>query len=323
MRALVLGTSPSSSKAKADPRKYVALDCEMVGVGPEGAESSLARVSAVDYHGAVLLDVFVKQREHVADWRTHVSGVRESDMKHAKPFDEVQKAVAKLLEGRILVGHALSNDMQALLLSHPRPQTRDTQLYCGKLKLTGSRPSLRNLAKLHFGIDIQQGEHSSVIDARAAMAIYRVHSKAWEQVAKGHTPSAPTASASTTTTATLPAGEPSSTTPASTKKRKRDDAKDGIVLHLAGSDDEAGDVPRDSKRVKAVPAKKTKASAGKPLKAKTKTKISSGLSTIVRGGKGDKRSVTAGQSSGKKPSSAGGGDKWWTTLGGAKGSVRI
>ena len=52
----------------------------MVGVGIDGAESSLARVSLVNYHGAVMLDAFVRQRERVVDYRTFVSGVRESDM---------------------------------------------------------------------------------------------------------------------------------------------------------------------------------------------------------------------------------------------------
>jgi hypothetical protein len=52
----------------------------MVGVGPMGAESTLARVSVVNYFGAVLLDEFVQQKERVTDWRTQWSGVRAKDM---------------------------------------------------------------------------------------------------------------------------------------------------------------------------------------------------------------------------------------------------
>jgi RNA exonuclease 4 len=62
------------------PGKYVALDCEMVGVGINGEESSLARVSLVNFNGAVLLDEFVRQRERVVDYRTRFSGVRERDL---------------------------------------------------------------------------------------------------------------------------------------------------------------------------------------------------------------------------------------------------
>jgi hypothetical protein len=62
------------------PGRYLALDCEMVGVGIEGAESSLARVSLVNYYGALQLDEFVRQRERVVDYRTQWSGIRETDL---------------------------------------------------------------------------------------------------------------------------------------------------------------------------------------------------------------------------------------------------
>ena len=54
----------------------------MVGVGPEGVESTLARVSIVNYHGSTILDRFVRPRERVTDYRTWVSGVREEDLRN-------------------------------------------------------------------------------------------------------------------------------------------------------------------------------------------------------------------------------------------------
>jgi RNA exonuclease 4 len=42
----------------------------MVGVGIEGEESSLARVSLMNFYGAVILDEFVRQEESVVDYRT-------------------------------------------------------------------------------------------------------------------------------------------------------------------------------------------------------------------------------------------------------------
>ncbi|WP_220089855.1 hypothetical protein, partial [Pseudomonas aeruginosa] len=62
------------------PGKYLALDCEMVGVIIDGSESSLARVSIVDFYGAVLIDEFVHQRERMVDYRTQFSGMREGDL---------------------------------------------------------------------------------------------------------------------------------------------------------------------------------------------------------------------------------------------------
>ena len=60
--------------------KYLALDCEMVGVGIDGSESSLARVSLVNFHGAVILDEYVRQKERVVDYRTQWSGIRPNDL---------------------------------------------------------------------------------------------------------------------------------------------------------------------------------------------------------------------------------------------------
>jgi RNA exonuclease 4 len=62
------------------PGRYLAIDCEMVGVGKRASESSLARVSIVNYHGKVILDEFVKQQKLVMDYRTPWSGIRASDM---------------------------------------------------------------------------------------------------------------------------------------------------------------------------------------------------------------------------------------------------
>jgi RNA exonuclease 4 len=70
----------TNSFSTSRPGKYLALDCEMVGVGIDGEESSLARVSVVNFYGAIQLDEFVRQRERVVDYRTQFSGIRESDM---------------------------------------------------------------------------------------------------------------------------------------------------------------------------------------------------------------------------------------------------
>jgi len=186
LRKMILGDfDVQFTDHQRQPGKYLALDCEMVGVGIEGKESSLARVSLVNYYGVVQLDEFVRQRERVVDYRTEWSGVRETDMIKAKPFGDIQKQVADLLKDRILIGHAVYNDLKALLLSHSGPLTRDTQRYAYNHKVVKSRyTALRALVKQEFGIAIQGGEHSSVTDARATMAIYRLHRRQWEKGAR-------------------------------------------------------------------------------------------------------------------------------------------
>ena len=162
--------------------KYVGLDCEMVGIGIDGKENALARVSIVNSLGECLYDTFVKPSEKVVDFRTSVSGVRLSDVKDAPSYAKVQKKVHDILKGRVLVGHALQNDLKALLLSHSRRQIRDTAKYKPFRKLLKTkRPALKRLAEVVLNEKIQDGEHSSVVDARAAMKLYQLHKKDWEK----------------------------------------------------------------------------------------------------------------------------------------------
>lgn len=168
--------------ANTEVGKYVAMDCEMVGVGSrENERSALARVSIVNFHGNTVLDCFVAPKEKVTDWRTWVSGVKASDMKNAITFEEAQQKVADILQDRILVGHAIKNDLDVLLLSHPRRDIRDTSRHPEFRKLSnGKTPGLKKLAKELLGVDIQGGSHSSIEDARACILLYRRHKQSFE-----------------------------------------------------------------------------------------------------------------------------------------------
>ena len=70
--------------------EVVAMDCEMVGLGPRG-ESGLARCSLVDLHGTVLYDKFIRPEGEITDYRTLISGITPWHMQEATPF-----AVARL-----------------------------------------------------------------------------------------------------------------------------------------------------------------------------------------------------------------------------------
>lgn len=176
--------SSVNNKKAIDIGKYVAMDCEFVGVGPEGKEHALARISITNYYGHVILDEYVKPREKVIDWRTHVSGIKPEHMKHAISFKEAQKKCAEIIKGRILVGHALKHDLDALLLSHPKSMIRDTarHLPFRKKYAKGKSPSLKKLTKEVLKIQIQSGEHSSVEDARATMLLYKSDKAEFEKL---------------------------------------------------------------------------------------------------------------------------------------------
>lgn len=154
--------------------QYVAMDCEMVGVGGEEDRSVLARVSIVNYNGAQIYDSFVRPKEFVTDWRTKVSGVSPKNMPTARSFEDVQASVAEILKDSVLVGHAIKNDLDVLMIGHPKKDIRDTSRFVGFRKYASGRtPSLKKLASEVLGVQIQSGAHSSVEDARATMLLFR------------------------------------------------------------------------------------------------------------------------------------------------------
>jgi len=145
----------------------------------------LARVSIVNQSGDCVYDKFVKPREPIVNYRTAISGVRREDVERGAEFSKVQKDVSDMINDRILIGHSVNHDLQVLFLSHPRYKIRDTFHYKPFRALCNSgAPSLKKLASQILGIEIQQGSHDSVIDARVAMQLYRLHRKEWESSLK-------------------------------------------------------------------------------------------------------------------------------------------
>nr|XP_003228457.1 PREDICTED: interferon-stimulated 20 kDa exonuclease-like 2 [Anolis carolinensis]XP_008120260.1 PREDICTED: interferon-stimulated 20 kDa exonuclease-like 2 [Anolis carolinensis] len=178
-----LTLAPAASK----PSKMVAIDCEMVGTGPGGRNSDLARCSVVSYHGDVIYDKYICPPTPITNYRTRWSGIRRHHMNNAVPFKIAQKEILKLLSGKIVIGHAIHNDFKALKYFHPKSLTRDTS----KIPLLNRKAgfpenesaSLKRLTKqlLHRDIQVGQNGHSSVEDARATMELYKVIEMDWER----------------------------------------------------------------------------------------------------------------------------------------------
>ncbi|KAK0555642.1 3'-5' exonuclease [Tilletia horrida] len=328
-RIILGGDDATASPAKREPGHYIAIDCEMVGVGPNGSESVLARVSLVNWHGYTLYDTFVRPAEKVTDYRTWVSGVRPRDVANAPEFSVVQKRVAEIIAGKVLVGHAIHNDLRALLLSHPHVNIRDTATYVGFRELARTKhPSLRVLAKLVLGIDIQrQGqEHSSVEDARATMAIFRAHKSAWDQhlgkgpglskkyrleieqqqVAEGDT------SADTSTASVVDVnGRGRRRSSSSASVSVRSESKIAAVLRKAG-----GETLSSSRRISVnasgdsilVPAKRSAAEAGADSSLGSKQ---SKTATNGKGRQGDVAATEPGTAAPRKRKKVVAKSNWW------------
>lgn len=215
-------TARSTSSATKSPTagKYLALDCEMVGttdvtplaVHAHNREANItktpeysivARVSFVNYNGDTIYDAYVLPPPgvRVSDYRSRWSGISPKDLVPGNPdtkprtFDKMQKEVDALMQGRILVGHALKNDMAVLGLTHPKWDIRDTSRYpkyremaavAGRNGKMGKArtPSLKRLASEVLGLEIQTGSgHNSVEDARSAMLLFRREKMGFEQEA--------------------------------------------------------------------------------------------------------------------------------------------
>ncbi|XP_028326964.1 interferon-stimulated 20 kDa exonuclease-like 2 [Gouania willdenowi] len=170
---------PPAASRPALPSKCVALDCEMVGAGPKGSINQLARCSIVSYEGDVVYDKYIIPALPVTDYRTRWSGIRRRDLVKATPYDEARKEILKLLMGKVVIGHAIQNDLKILGYTHPAALTRDTStmmILNKKAGFTERCVSLKRLTKAIFNRNIQTGRkgHCSVEDAKASMELYKV-----------------------------------------------------------------------------------------------------------------------------------------------------
>ncbi|XP_061413933.1 interferon-stimulated 20 kDa exonuclease-like 2 [Lethenteron reissneri] len=112
--------------ANKNPSRYFGLDCEMVGTGPAGLCSELARCSIVTYYGDVVYDRYVKPRNPITDYRTRWSGITAKDLSKAIPFHRAKKEIVQILKDKVVVGHALHNDFKVIGVKVAESLQRDT-----------------------------------------------------------------------------------------------------------------------------------------------------------------------------------------------------
>ncbi|CAG5109770.1 Oidioi.mRNA.OKI2018_I69.chr2.g4262.t1.cds [Oikopleura dioica] len=174
--------------------KILALDCEMCGNTRPREERHLEKryvlkATLIDGHGNIIFDELCIPEKTDEDMKTDIHGITKQDLQGKQSYLDLIEKVKVLVKDKIVVGHSLDADLKGLgynktekkriPFEHPFKLQRDTaerfQWTTGK-----KRPSLKELAKNHIGVTIQEGIHDSKEDAFAALLIYAKYYDSWE-----------------------------------------------------------------------------------------------------------------------------------------------
>jgi len=99
-----------------------------------------------------------------------VHGIKEDDLRDAPTYEQIRPVILSHLQGKIVVGHALWNDLSWLNYRLPYDDMRDTALYYPLRKALGikresDQGSLKKLAKAVLDLDVQKDVHCPVSQA--------------------------------------------------------------------------------------------------------------------------------------------------------------
>ncbi|CAM9950815.1 unnamed protein product, partial [Heterosigma akashiwo] len=152
----------------------VSLACKLVetDIGFE----EIVWVCIVDERCQVLCKQFFKPVGKVAD---HVvalkTGIEPFVVWSAPPLSEVRPFIAKILEGRLVIGHSVLRDLDCLGIHHPIGRIWDVgrMQKKGHDEHDGRRSSLKELAWEHLGVTFQQGTLDPEEDAFTTMHLYK------------------------------------------------------------------------------------------------------------------------------------------------------
>lgn len=188
-KLLTQDEAPKPGTLIAIDAEFVILNSELNEIDNQGVKSvirakktALARLSIVrgeegDQFGVPFVDDYVVNTNPIEDYLTKYSGIEPGDLtpnrstKTLVTLEVVYRKVWLLMQlGCVFVGHGLSNDFKHININVPNEQIRDTAIYF----LQGKRfLSLRYLAFVLLGQNIQEGNHDSIEDAYTALILYK------------------------------------------------------------------------------------------------------------------------------------------------------
>lgn len=147
------------------------MDCEFVK--SYSGKDLLARVSLINFKGEVVYDTLVLPEEPICDFIPHITGLSQEMLHGAPKYSEVNQHVINLIRDAVVIGHTLICDLEKftskeeVLISYI-----DVSEYKDYMKDSFRKSKLKDLAAKHFNAKIQESVHSSIIDSRAALALY-------------------------------------------------------------------------------------------------------------------------------------------------------
>eukprot|EP00730_Choanoeca_flexa_P017955 TRINITY_DN8703_c0_g1_i1.p1 TRINITY_DN8703_c0_g1~~TRINITY_DN8703_c0_g1_i1.p1 ORF type:complete len:681 (+),score=145.94 TRINITY_DN8703_c0_g1_i1:19-2061(+) len=160
----------------------IGMDCEMVETTT--SHSEVARVTVVApglteagiFPGQprVLLDLYIKPKSPVKDYRTFVSGVTKEHLDRGCTLRQAQEALGQLItQDTCIVGHSLNFDLECLKIRHAF--VVDTAMLYTVKPMPKRTLGLRDLVMERFGVDCQPvGQaHDSALDALWPLAVVR------------------------------------------------------------------------------------------------------------------------------------------------------
>ncbi|KAF5311981.1 hypothetical protein D9619_003369 [Psilocybe cf. subviscida] len=163
------------------PQRYVGVGVVNVYSGSMEVDGRavpvpmVARVSLIDYRGQILLDTYVRPTYPVSDYRSSETNITYTTLSNASLFVDIQRQVATLIQGKILVGHRIWNFLSVLGIRHSALDTRDLALFRPMRKRLKSDfvLELAVLVEVFMGRALGFQGEDSLEFSRAAMDLFR------------------------------------------------------------------------------------------------------------------------------------------------------
>ena len=146
--------------------KYVAIDCEF----DQGHGKNVpCKVSIVNSKGEIIVDTLIHNSDILIRSHKDIHGIDQRMLIDAPKYDHVRDFVMSICQECIFVGHSVKQDLKVMGIG-------EVYFIDTATAMDGHQPKkLKDVAGKQLNAFIQEGIHSSLVDARAALAIFRKH----------------------------------------------------------------------------------------------------------------------------------------------------